>query len=126
LSETFLILRRFQRDIIINVHWSSGKVPVIPARFEIKFNFLDRFWKNTQISNFKKFRTMEAELFHADGQTDSRTDMTKLIASFHNLTNASKMITSFKRINFDEADVAPPPPRSPLVAYARRDLSNHD
>ena len=33
-SETFLILRRTERDIIINVHKSS-EVPVILARFEI-------------------------------------------------------------------------------------------
>jgi len=28
LSERFFIIRRIQRDIIINVHWSSCKVPL--------------------------------------------------------------------------------------------------
>jgi len=33
LSETFLILRRTQRDMLINVYRSSCKVPVIVVRF---------------------------------------------------------------------------------------------
>jgi hypothetical protein len=33
LSETFLILRRNERDIIKNVYLSSCKVPVVPVRF---------------------------------------------------------------------------------------------
>jgi hypothetical protein len=33
LSETFLIIRRIQRDSIINVHRSSCDVPVIVVRF---------------------------------------------------------------------------------------------
>ena len=36
--------------------------------------FFDRFSKNTRISNFMKIRPMGAELFHADGQTNRRTD----------------------------------------------------
>ena len=33
LSETFFILRRIQRDIVINVHRSLWKVPFIVVRF---------------------------------------------------------------------------------------------
>ena len=33
LSETFLILRRIQRDIVINIRRYSCKVPVIPVGF---------------------------------------------------------------------------------------------
>ena len=32
LSEKFLIIKRIQQDIIIHVHWSSCKVPVILVR----------------------------------------------------------------------------------------------
>jgi hypothetical protein len=30
---------------------------------------MDRFWKNSQISNFKKIRPVGAVFFHANGQT---------------------------------------------------------
>jgi hypothetical protein len=33
LSETFLVLRRIKRDIIVNVHRSSLKVPIIFSDF---------------------------------------------------------------------------------------------
>ena len=73
LSETFLITR-IQRDININVHISSCKVPVILFRFWSNLKHLDRFSKNPQISSTIKIYQMGAELFHADGQTDGRTE----------------------------------------------------
>jgi len=69
LSEKFLILRRIQRDIIINVHRPSCKVPVILVRFSWNLNFVGRCSKNTQIWNFMKILPVGAKLFHADGRT---------------------------------------------------------
>jgi len=74
LSKTLLILRRIQRDIVINVYRSSCKVPVILVRTEWNLNFLNRFSKNAQILNFVKIRPVEAELFHVEEQMDRQTD----------------------------------------------------
>ena len=40
--------------------------------------------------NFMKIRPMGAELFHADGQTDRRTGITKLIDAFRSFGTAPK------------------------------------
>jgi hypothetical protein len=68
LSETFLILRKIERDIILKVLRSSCKTPTFLVRFERKLNFLHRFSKNVQIIKFHEnpYRVGGGK-FHADG-----------------------------------------------------------
>ena len=65
------------------------KCPLFLSDFNEIFNFLNRFSKKLQISSFIKIRSVAAELFHADGQTD----MTKLIVAFRNFANAPKNVS---------------------------------
>ena len=53
LTETFIILRRTERDVI-NAYQSSRKVSFILVIFWWKLNFFDTFSKNIQIYNFKQ------------------------------------------------------------------------
>jgi hypothetical protein len=68
LPETFLILRRIQR-VIINVRMSSCKLTVTLVGFSSNLNFLDRFSRNSQISNLIKIRPVGTDLFQAVRQT---------------------------------------------------------
>jgi len=73
LSDTVLILRRPDKDMFKNLHWSSYKVPDILDTFYFNLNFLDWYSKSTRIPNFGKIRPVRAGLFHADGGTYRQT-----------------------------------------------------
>ena len=68
LSETFLILKIIQQDIIKNVYRSSCKVPLFLSDINRTWNFSPDFFfpKNTEIPNFMKIHPMVSEMFHAD------------------------------------------------------------
>ena len=58
--ENFLILEISQRDVIIN---TRVKYALFVSDYKKNSNFLDRFSKNTQASNFMKMLQVEAEFF---------------------------------------------------------------
>ena len=66
------------------------KYPLFLLDFNETWIFSTGFRKKDQISSFIKIRSLGAELFHADKQTDGRTDTTKVIVVFRNFANAPK------------------------------------
>ena len=76
LSETFFILRGNERDMMKNLFLSDLIKPELPLQI---------FEKYTNI-NFHENPSVGAELFHAD--RGGRTDMTKVVVTFRNFTNA--------------------------------------
>jgi hypothetical protein len=70
LSETFLIVRRTEGDMIKHVYWSSTSYS---CQVFNETRFVNGFSKNTQLSNFIKIRPAGAELSHAGGWTDRQT-----------------------------------------------------
>jgi len=75
--------------MITNAYWSLCKILVILVSLCRNLNFLDRFSKNTQVSNFNKIRSVGEKLFHADGLTDT----TKLTVVFRSSARAPKNCT---------------------------------
>jgi hypothetical protein len=64
--------------------------PLFLSDFNGTLTLSTYFRKKPQISSFIKLRSVEAELFHAEGGTDRRADTTKLIVAVSNYTNAPK------------------------------------
>jgi len=76
-SDTFFILKRKERGVIFNVHWSSCKVSVIIVILR-KLKFVWQIFENIQTSNFIESHLLGVELLFADG----RTGITKMIVVF--------------------------------------------
>ena len=77
LSETFLIVRRYERNMTNNAYWSSR--PIF-----MKLEFLDIFFflKNHEMSNFMKIRPVGAKLSHVDGQMDRHDEANSHFSQF--------------------------------------------
>jgi len=70
--ETFLILRRIQRAVLICIGLQL-KNPLFLADFNGSWILSIEFRKNTLIPNFMKIRPVGAEMFHEGGRTDRQT-----------------------------------------------------
>ena len=66
---------RYYHKMHISLHAQHSS---LSSAFKETANFLERFSKNTQISDFMKILSVGAELFHVDrGKTVGRTDRGK-------------------------------------------------
>ena len=89
LSVTFLILRRFQREIIkkciLVFMWSISYSCQVLMKPKFSRKIFEKKNKKYSIPNFMKIRPVGAALcpcVRTDGKTDKPTDMTKLIVAF--------------------------------------------
>ena len=96
LSETFLILRSFERDMIIYVRWSSCKLSVILLRFywiEFSWQIFEKYW-NIKFHENPSSASRVYQFGRTDRQAERerdinrQTDMTHLVFTFRNFANA--------------------------------------
>jgi hypothetical protein len=68
--------------MIENWYRHSRKVPFILVRIQSKLNFLDRFSKNSQISNFTKILLVGAESFNVDRRMNGHDEANSRFLQF--------------------------------------------
>jgi len=83
LTAKFLNVRKFKRDMIVNVYWSSCQVPVILAIFYWNLNFLDRCFEKYSDIKFHENPSSGSRVAPC-GPTERRDKYRKkLIVAFH-------------------------------------------
>jgi len=85
LSETFLILRRLERDMIKNAYWTARKIPVTLVRL-MTLEFSRQFWEEYSNAKFHENPSSGGRVV-----VNGRTDITKLIVIFEILRTRLKM-----------------------------------
>jgi hypothetical protein len=105
MSETFLIIRRIERDVVINVLRPSCKVA-----WSLFLSDLNEVEFSRQVfekySNIKFHENHPLEPSCSCGRTDGQTDMTKLIVPFLNYSKVlNKESVHTHAINNDKATV---------------------
>ena len=88
LSKPFLILRRTERDMNINVYRSSCEVPVIVVGIYWYLKFLDWFERNSQWLKFENPSIRGRDV--PCGLRDRQKGMTKVKVIFGSFANAHK------------------------------------
>jgi hypothetical protein len=116
LSETFIILRRNERDMIKNVHWTSCTVPFILVQYPLFLSDFNETWIfSTDFRKILKYqiswKSVRWEPSCSMGM-DERTDMTKLRFAFRNSAN------TLKKLNIREITVTVGP-------TVQRDVISH-
>jgi hypothetical protein len=87
LLEACIILSRTEQDMIENVYWAFCKLPVILVRFIETWFFSRQIFEKCSNIRFHE-NPYSGSWIVPCGQTDTRTDITKLIVALRNLVNA--------------------------------------
>jgi hypothetical protein len=91
MSETFLIRRRMQRDIVINVKGLYVKYLLFLSHFNETLIFWIDFRRKIKCQIVSKSVQAEPSFsMQTDGWMGGRTGVTKLIVAIRNLANAPK------------------------------------
>jgi hypothetical protein len=95
LTETFIILRMFERDMFENVYWYLFKIPANHARLYETWIFSTNLRKTLGYVILWNFFFWEPSCFSRMNRwTYRQLDMTKLIIAFRNFANVPKIVIS--------------------------------